>query len=96
MLRGQFLGISKTKMLNCLTRLSRDIKIVVGPQKDTSGKATSRSYQPKPTREPTHPQPVFVTPAPPPKSAPSHRWPPGHPERPQGEQNYTANRENKA
>jgi predicted XRE-type DNA-binding protein len=31
LLRGQFRGISETKMLNCLTRLGRDVKIVVGP-----------------------------------------------------------------
>ena len=35
MLRGQFRGISESKMLECLTRLGRDIQIVV--------KATSRS-----------------------------------------------------
>jgi len=29
MLRGQFRGISETKMLECLTRLGRDIEIVV-------------------------------------------------------------------
>lgn len=31
MLRGQFRGISEAKMLDCLARLGRDIKIVVGP-----------------------------------------------------------------
>jgi predicted XRE-type DNA-binding protein len=31
MLRGQFRGISEVKMLDCLTRLGRDVKIVVGP-----------------------------------------------------------------
>jgi len=31
MLRGQFRGISEAKMLNCLTRLGRDVQIVVGP-----------------------------------------------------------------
>jgi predicted XRE-type DNA-binding protein len=35
MLRGQFRGISETKMLECLTHLGRDIQIMV--------KATSRS-----------------------------------------------------
>ncbi|MEO8331189.1 MAG: helix-turn-helix transcriptional regulator [Gallionella sp.] len=35
MLRGQFRGISESKMLECLTRLGRDIQIVV--------KATPRS-----------------------------------------------------
>jgi predicted XRE-type DNA-binding protein len=29
MLRGQFRGISESKMLDCLTRLGRDIEIVV-------------------------------------------------------------------
>ncbi|MDO8311752.1 MAG: helix-turn-helix transcriptional regulator [Sideroxyarcus sp.] len=29
LLRGQFRGISETKMLECLTRLGRDIQIVV-------------------------------------------------------------------
>ena len=31
MLRGQFRGISEAKMLECLTRLGRDVDIVVGP-----------------------------------------------------------------
>lgn len=31
MLRGQFRGISESKMLDCLTRLGRDIQIVIGP-----------------------------------------------------------------
>ncbi|MCL2161780.1 MAG: helix-turn-helix domain-containing protein, partial [Betaproteobacteria bacterium] len=31
MLRGQFRGISETKMLDCLVRLGRDVQIVVGP-----------------------------------------------------------------
>ena len=31
MLRGQFRGISKSKMLDCLARLGRDIDIVVKP-----------------------------------------------------------------
>ena len=31
MLNGQFRGISETKMLDCLTRLGRNVKIVVGP-----------------------------------------------------------------
>ncbi len=35
MIRGQFRGISETKMLECLTRLGRDVQIVV--------KATSRA-----------------------------------------------------
>lgn len=31
MLRGQFRGISETKMLDCLVRLGRNVQIVVGP-----------------------------------------------------------------
>ncbi|MFN7834351.1 MAG: helix-turn-helix domain-containing protein [Burkholderiaceae bacterium] len=31
MLRGQFRGVSETKMLDCLVRLGRDVQIVVGP-----------------------------------------------------------------
>jgi predicted XRE-type DNA-binding protein len=31
MLRGQFRGISQAKMLDCLTRLGRNVQIVVGP-----------------------------------------------------------------
>jgi len=31
LLRGQFRGVSETKMLDCLARLGRDIQIVVGP-----------------------------------------------------------------
>ena len=32
LLRGQFRGVSEVKMLhNCLTRLGRDVRIVVGP-----------------------------------------------------------------
>ena len=30
-LRGQFRGVSEAKMLNCLARLGRDVRIVVGP-----------------------------------------------------------------
>ncbi|WP_322014474.1 helix-turn-helix transcriptional regulator [Paraburkholderia sp. J12] len=33
MLRGQFRGISETKMLECLARLGRDVRIVVGPDR---------------------------------------------------------------
>ena len=39
MLRGQFRGISATKMLACLTRLGRDVKIVVGPARRRAGEA---------------------------------------------------------
>lgn len=31
MLRGQFRGISEAKMLDCLTRLGRNVQIVIGP-----------------------------------------------------------------
>jgi predicted XRE-type DNA-binding protein len=31
MLRGQFRGISETKMLDCLTRLGQDVQIIVKP-----------------------------------------------------------------
>ena len=37
LLRGQFRGISETKMLNCLTRLGRGVKIVVGPARRRPG-----------------------------------------------------------
>jgi predicted XRE-type DNA-binding protein len=36
MLRGQFRGISETKMLDCLTRLGSDVQIVVGPARLTA------------------------------------------------------------
>jgi len=32
MLRGQFRGISEIKMMDCLVRLGRSVKIVVGPE----------------------------------------------------------------
>jgi predicted XRE-type DNA-binding protein len=32
MLRGQFRGISEMKMMDCLVRLGRPVKIVVGPE----------------------------------------------------------------
>ena len=34
MLRGQFRGISEAKMLDCLTRLGRDVQIVVSPARN--------------------------------------------------------------
>lgn len=39
LLRGQFRGISESKMLECLTRLGRDIQIVVksAPRSRTAG-----------------------------------------------------------
>ncbi len=33
MLRGQFRGISEIKMMECLVRLGREVKIVVGPER---------------------------------------------------------------
>ncbi|MGA2569507.1 MAG: helix-turn-helix transcriptional regulator [Terracidiphilus sp.] len=39
MLRGQFRGISEIKMMDCLMRLGRGVKIVIGPEKKkTSGR----------------------------------------------------------
>jgi predicted XRE-type DNA-binding protein len=35
MLRGQFRGISEIKMMDCLVRLGREVKIVVGPAGET-------------------------------------------------------------
>ena len=32
MLRGQFRGISEVKMMDCLVRLGRGVRIVVGPE----------------------------------------------------------------
>ena len=32
MLHGHFRGISETKMMDCLTRLGRDVRIVIGPE----------------------------------------------------------------
>lgn len=42
LLRGQFRGISETKMLECLTRLGRDIEIVVksAPRSRTEGQVS--------------------------------------------------------
>ena len=36
MLRGQFRGISEAKMLDCLTRLGRDVQIVIGPARPSA------------------------------------------------------------
>ena len=36
MLRGQFRGISEVKMMDCLVRLGREVKIVVGPEGETA------------------------------------------------------------
>jgi len=37
LLRGQFRGISEAKMLDCLTRLGRDVNIVVGKAQTIPG-----------------------------------------------------------
>ena len=37
LLRGQLRGVSEAKMLTCLTRLGRDVKIVVGPSRRRFG-----------------------------------------------------------
>lgn len=44
MLRGQFRGISETKMLDCLARLGRDIDIVVKPAKRRTKTNTFPSF----------------------------------------------------
>jgi predicted XRE-type DNA-binding protein len=36
MLRGQFRGISEMKMMDCLVRLGRNVRIVVGPEGKTA------------------------------------------------------------
>ena len=41
MLRGQFRGISETKMLECMNRLGRDVEIVV--RKPYRSRATGRT-----------------------------------------------------
>lgn len=38
LLRGQFRGVSEAKMLDCLTRLGHDIRIVVGASPRRSGR----------------------------------------------------------
>ncbi len=38
LLRGQFRGISEAKMMECLTRLGRDVEIVVGKPRRTPGR----------------------------------------------------------
>ena len=37
LLRGQFRGVSEAKMLTCLTRLGRDVRIVIGPARRRAG-----------------------------------------------------------
>jgi predicted XRE-type DNA-binding protein len=36
MLRGQFRGVSEMKMMDCLVRLGRAVKIVVGPESEAA------------------------------------------------------------
>lgn len=36
LLKGQFRGISEAKMLECLARLGRDVRIVIGPARPRS------------------------------------------------------------
>ena len=40
LLRGQFRGVSEAKMMDCLTKLGRDIRIVVGPARRAAGEGT--------------------------------------------------------
>ncbi len=40
LLRGQFRGVSEAKMMDCLTKLGRDIRIVVGPARRARGEGT--------------------------------------------------------
>ncbi|MDX1590240.1 MAG: helix-turn-helix transcriptional regulator [Oleiphilaceae bacterium] len=42
LLNGKFRGISEAKMLDCLTRLGRDVQIVIGPDthKETPGRVS--------------------------------------------------------
>ncbi len=40
LLRGQFRGISEAKMMDCLAKFGRDIRIVVGPARRTPGQGT--------------------------------------------------------
>ena len=42
LLRGQFRGISEAKIMDCLTKLGRDIRIVVGPARRATARAPSR------------------------------------------------------
>jgi hypothetical protein len=36
MLRGQFRGISEIKMMDCLAKLGREVKILIGPETESS------------------------------------------------------------
>ena len=37
LLRGQFRGISEAKMMDCLAKLGRDVRIVIGPAGTAAG-----------------------------------------------------------
>jgi predicted XRE-type DNA-binding protein len=37
LLRGQFRGISEAKMMDCLAKLGRDVRIVIGPERRAAG-----------------------------------------------------------
>jgi predicted XRE-type DNA-binding protein len=37
LLRGQFRGISEAKMMDCLAKLGRDVRIVIGPARRAAG-----------------------------------------------------------
>jgi predicted XRE-type DNA-binding protein len=41
-LKGRFRGISEERLLQCLTRLGRDVQIVIKPARRRSGKMTVR------------------------------------------------------
>jgi predicted XRE-type DNA-binding protein len=48
LLRGQFRGISESKMIDCLNRLGRDVEIVIGKgnsDNDSTGTGASRPGQ---------------------------------------------------
>ena len=42
LLRGRFRGISERRLMNCLTRLGRDVQIVVKPSHKEVGRLTVR------------------------------------------------------
>ena len=42
LLRGQFLGVSEAKMMDCLARLGWNVQIVVGPAPRTAGAGSVR------------------------------------------------------
>lgn len=42
LLRGQFRGVSEAKMMDCLAKLGRDVRIVIGPARRARGEGTVR------------------------------------------------------